>query len=167
MDISTVVKVIDLAAIYKADLKQAYEVIQTRMNQLMSFRKILGHIEFHCNWNTEGFCFAELKEEARSPMCCCTICPPTVGLMKDDPTPVLKSDLVAYREKWNNDTGFWSPSGCSLPAVLRGTTCLTYNCLHLIDSSEARELRETINDVRFSMDRLTKEILTINERIAL
>jgi len=167
MDIGTVVKVIDLAAIYRAQLVQAYEVIQVRMNQLMSFRKVLGHIEFQCNWNTEGICFAERKEDKQNPMCCCVVCPSTVGFMRDDPTPVLKSDLPHYQEKWSNERGFWTTSGCSLPAVMRGTTCLTYNCLHLVNNSESRSLRETINEVRLSMDRLTKEILTINERIAL
>lgn len=167
MNFYKIVKVIDMAGIYKAGLLDAYEVLNIRMNQLMSFRKMLGHIEFQCNWNTEGICFAERKEATQNPMCCCVVCPATVGFMKEDPTPVLKSDIVAYQDKWTDEHGFWVPSGCSLPAVLRATTCLTYNCLHLVGTDKSRSLRETINDVRFSMDRLTKEIITINERIAL
>jgi hypothetical protein len=167
MDISKVVKVIDMAGIYKAQLWQAYEVIQIRMDQLMSFRKILGQIEFQCQWNEDGHCFAELKEDKQNSMCCCVVCPSTVGFMTEDPTPVFQSDLPAYQDRWDDKYGFWRPSGCSLPDVMRATTCLTYNCLHLIGTAEARDKRMVINDVRLSMDRLTKEIITINERIAL
>lgn len=134
------------------------------MNQLMSFRQILSHVDFMCCWNN-GICFAELKEKNPSPMCCCVVCKAKAGFLTEDPTPAFKSDLVTYEQHWEDATGFWRPSGCSLPAILRNTTCLTYNCLHLIDTKKARNLRFTIDSVRQSMDNLTKEIITIAERV--
>jgi len=167
MDFGTITRVIDFEAIYKAGLTQAYDVLQSRMNQLMSFRKVLGQVDFQCGWDKDGVCFAERMENRSSPMCCCVTCSTTAGFIKDDPTPVLKPDLAIYNSKWDEKTGFWTPLGCSLPVVLRGTSCLTYNCLHLVNTTKARDLRSVINDVRFSMDRLSKEIITINERIVL
>ena len=85
-------------------------------NEVLLAKGMTQHVEYHCDncRHTDG------KR-------CCRHCADEVGhFRKSDPFPV--GILGPGAKLFDEQNGFWRPTGCVLPRMFRSTTCLRERC---------------------------------------
>ncbi len=86
-------------------------------------------LDFGCNFDCAGKCAkARSTKNTRwlllNSRACCTDCADHTGYL----VYIAPESLEIVKALYNDDTGFWRPGGCALPASCRSNTCLTYVC---------------------------------------
>jgi hypothetical protein len=79
--------------------------------------------DFGCDFDCNG-CVAQRDNDNRSERGCCDYCAYNHGYLDHIKREALPTVKALYSDK----TGFWTPTGCALPAKWRSITCLEYSC---------------------------------------
>jgi hypothetical protein len=93
--------------------------VSLKMDNIKMFKSLTSLIDYKCNFDKYGHC-----KKHNNSKCCCAGCKESIGFLK----VIWYKDLPIYAEKFDDNNGFWTPKGCSLPRELRSPTCLCHSC---------------------------------------
>lgn len=97
------------------------------------------------NRSDDKFTYDQDDEESLK-MCCCLSCAHSIGYTQH----VVSNEMYTTLKKlYNEETGFWTDGGCSLPRKYRSTTCLIHSC------SRQNEYERLLFDIIRSFDHET------------
>jgi hypothetical protein len=134
--------------IRQSELSRKYDEVS--INAKKEFIKEIEGVKFNCNFDCNGCAKTkDLKVGDRVSIYskekgCCTDCYNALGYIRHQPTDE-EYKIYTRLFKNNNQDGFWTPNGCSLPRELRSVICLSYSCY---DSQVSREDRLKLCDAR-------------------
>lgn len=81
--------------------------------------KSTEQIDYRCNFKN-GSC----KNLKHTEKCCCHGCSRTVGYLQH----MSFADFDTCAELYNDEDGYWRPSGCALPREMRSLVCIRHLC---------------------------------------
>lgn len=93
-------------------------------------KDLTRYVNYDCDF-VDGVCksnrlnskFTEEPDDIK--MCCCIHCRHSIGYTRQVISPQMYDTIKTL---YNEETGFWTENGCSLPRKYRSETCLTYSC---------------------------------------
>lgn len=98
-----------------------------------AFMRILNNstkdVDFGCDFDETGLCAnyrtrSTYRDVVITKKCCCGGCRNNIGYLRH----VTYSTLNRYADLFDEQNGYWQPTGCVLPRELRSTVCLRHRC---------------------------------------
>lgn len=103
-------------------VEKGISILPSKNTNLDRYKKLTEHFNYPCHFNEEGVCSARSDSK-----CCCSNCAYDMGYLKEIRDSANRID--EYASKFDKVYGFWRHNkGCTLPRVLRSTTCTAFVC---------------------------------------